>query len=217
MSDQQRWDMMRALGLGQPTGIEMPGETSGIIGPPDKWDRRQRYTTMFGQGMATSPLQVASMVATIANGGVKEPVHIVDSYRTPAGAVTKVEHDAPKQVLDADAASTLLKMMEAVTTDEGTARAAAVPGYHTAGKTGTTEILGSVGQEHGVVSSFVGSLPAEDPRVVIAVVVYRPQGEVVWGGTVAGPVFAKIGAQAMALLEVPPSTNAQTLYPQRVE
>lgn len=214
VSDKQRWEMMRALGLGSKTGIEMPGETAGMIGSPDKWDRRQRYTTMFGQGMATSPLQVTSMVATIANSGVKEPVHIVESYRSPTGAVTKTEQAPPKQVLDPDAASTLLKMMEAVTTDEGTARAAAVSGYHTAGKTGTTQILNAAGGEAGAVSSFVGALPAEDPRVVISVVIYKPTRGEIWGGTVAGPVFAKVGAQAMALLEVPPSTKPQTLYPQ---
>lgn len=215
VSDKQRWDMMRALGLGARTGIEMPGETEGLISSPDKWDRRQRYTTMFGQGMAASPLQVTSMVATIANSGVRAPVHVVDSYRTPSGNVVKADHEAPKQVLDANVASTLLKMMEAVTTDEGTARAAAVPGYHTAGKTGTTQILNAAGADVGVVSSFVGALPAEDPKVAISVVIYNPKRGEIWGGTVAGPVYAKMGAQTMALLKVPPSTAPQTLYPQQ--
>ncbi|MDU0968583.1 MAG: penicillin-binding protein 2 [Actinomycetaceae bacterium] len=217
VTDKDRWNMMRALGLGAKTGIEMPGEASGNIGTPEKWDGRQRYTTMFGQGMATSPLQVTSMVATIANSGVREPVHIIDSYRSPTGAVTKATHVTPKQVLDPDTASTLLKMMEAVTTDEGTARAAQVPGYHTAGKTGTTQILSPSGRDAGAVSSFVGVLPAEDPRVAISVVIYKPTRGAIWGGTVAGPVFATLGASTMALFDVPPSTKEQTLYPQKTQ
>lgn len=216
MSDNDRWDMMKALGLGEKTGIEMPGEADGIIGDPATWDGRQRYTTMFGQGMTASPLQVASMVATIANSGVRVPVHIVDAYKSANGVWTKPEREAPKQVMDPDVAQTLLKMMEAVTTDEGTARAADVPGYHTAGKTGTTEILGARGSDKGVVSSFVGVLPAEDPAVAIAVVVYKPTVGPVWGGTVAGPVFSKVGAAAMAQLGVAPSTAERTLYPQKV-
>lgn len=214
VDDKDRYNMMLKLGLGKRTGIEMPGESRGIIAKYNRWDRRQRLTTMFGQGMATTPLQVVNMMNTIGNRGIFVQPHLVEGYVSSQGAVTVKKNNAPKQVINQDVAATLVRMMESVTTDEGTARRGRVNGYRTAGKTGTTQLIAANGVSKGVVASFVGVAPAENPQVTVSVVVYQPRRGV-YGGTVAAPVFSQVMSQAMTLLDVPPSTEPQKLYPQQ--
>lgn len=212
VTDKQRYQMMTGLGMGQKTGIEMPGESPGIIGSPDKWDSRQRMTTMFGQGMACTPIQISSLISTIANRGVRMKPHLVEGYEDLQGVLHKAKQPAAAQKVDQNAAATLVRMMESVTTDEGTARNAQVSGYRTAGKTGTSEILSGSGASEGVVASFVGLAPAENPEIAVSVVIYKPTTGF-YGGVVAGPVFSQVTAQALTLLDVPPSTTKPKLYP----
>lgn len=214
VSDKSRHQMMKKLGLGERSGIEMPGESAGILPSPASWDGRQRYTTMFGQGIATTPLQVTQLMATVANGGVRMPARIIDSWTDRNGAVHKV--DAPKAVraMEPDTAATLMRMMESVTGDDGTAQLARVPGYRTAGKTGTTEIL-SGKDSGGVVASFVGAAPAEKPVVAVSVVLNKPQ-TLIYGGVVAAPVFSEVTGAALRMLGVKPSTESPKLYPLHV-
>ncbi|MDK7162462.1 MULTISPECIES: penicillin-binding protein 2 [Winkia] len=211
VSDKSRYQMMKKLGLGEPTGIEMPGETGGLVPTPQEWDGRQRYTTMFGQGIAVSPLQVTQLMATVANGGVRIPARIVDSWTDQNGVVHKTDTPKATRAMEPDTAATLMRMMESVTGSDGTAELAKVPGYRTAGKTGTTEILGGA-DSGGVVASFVGAAPAEKPAVAVSVVLNKPQTSV-YGGVVAAPVFSEVTGAALRMLGVKPSTEAPKLYP----
>ena len=212
VSDQQRYQMMKALGLGQKTGIEMPGESAGIIGSPKSWDARQRMTTMFGQGMACTPLQISALISTIANHGVYVAPRMISEYEDSQGIPEKAKVPAAAQKLDQNAAATLVRMMESVTSDEGTAKKAQIPGYRSAGKTGTSEIISGGGGSRGVVASFIGLAPAENPEIAVSVIIYQPKSGI-YGGVVAGPVFSQVAAQALTLLDVPPSSTKPQLYP----
>lgn len=212
VTDQQRYQMMKSLGLGQKTGIEMPGESAGIIGSPKSWDARQRMTTMFGQGMACTPLQISALISTIANHGVYVAPRMISEYEDSQGIPEKAKVPAAAQKLDQNAAATLVRMMESVTSDEGTAKKAQIPGYRSAGKTGTSEIISGGGGSLGVVASFIGLAPAENPEIAVSVIIYQPKSGI-HGGVVAGPVFSQVAAQALTLLDVPPSSTKPQLYP----
>ncbi|WP_067782917.1 peptidoglycan D,D-transpeptidase FtsI family protein [Actinomyces vulturis] len=200
VSDQARYDMMHAMGWGEKTGIQMPAESAGILLGPDAWDGRQRYTTMFGQGVATTALQSVAVLATVANKGVRVPPRVIESRIDHDG----VEHPEPQpegiRVLDEQHAALLTDMLIKVTEKGGTAEEAALDGYLVAGKTGTTEILTGEG---GTVASFVGFMPAKDPVIAIAVTVYHPRAAI-YGGEVAGPVFREVALAAMHALGVAP-------------
>ena len=103
-------------------------------------------------------------------------------------------------------------MMESVTSDEGNAKKAQIPGYRSAGKTGTSEIISGGGGSRGVVASFTGLAPAENPEIAVSVIIYQPKSGI-YGGVVAGPVFSQVAAQALTLLDVPPSSTKPQLYP----
>ncbi|WP_083562995.1 peptidoglycan D,D-transpeptidase FtsI family protein [Boudabousia liubingyangii] len=208
VTDEQRYQLMRRFGWGEKSGIDIPAEQSGLLPDYQKWGPRQRYTTMFGQGVSTTPLQVLDMVATIGNGGVRNKVHIIDGYTDPNGTFHKVELGKPQQVLSSQTAKTLVRMMEGVVTEEGTAPDAKINGYNIAAKTGTTQILSG---KKGFVASFAGLVPAENPAVAILVVAYRPQTSI-YGGVVAVPPFRKMAMRTMASLGVPPSTSGPELF-----
>lgn len=198
LADDVRYAYMERFGWGQATGIEMPAESSGIITSPDQWDDRTRYTTMFGQGLATTPLQAVQSLAAIANKGVRVAPRIVDAWIDAEGRVTPQAQPEGVRVLTEQTAATMTEMLITVTQEGGTAEAASVDGYLVAGKTGTTEIL----TEDGTVASFVGFLPARAPALAIAVIIYRPNG--VYGGTVAAPVFQKVALAAMQSMGIAP-------------
>lgn len=206
MSDERRYKYMQDFGLGAPTGIEMPSESVGQLRTPYKWDGRQRYTTMFGQGYSATLLQLNSMVATIGNSGVRVKPHLIDSITYPDGKIEATPADAGYQVISAEAAHNLIAMMEGVTGEGATGILGRVPGYRVAAKTGTAQIADASGGLGGRLGSFVGLIPAENPRLAISVVVYQPSG-IPYGGVVAAPVFSDIAAYAMTALNVPPSTE----------
>lgn len=196
-----RHKYIAAFGYGTTTGIELPGESPGLLAQPDQWDGRQRYTTMFGQGLAGTTLQAAQVLATVANGGVRVAPRVVDAWIDADGTQTAQEQAQPIQVISKETADALTEMLIGVTQKGGTAEAASIDGYLVAGKTGTTEIL----TEPGTVASFVGFTPAHDPAIAVAVVVYRPVGT--YGGTVAAPVFRKVALAAMHSLGIPPDPS----------
>lgn len=212
VKDSQRYAKLRQVGFGKVTGIELPGESAGILPPPEKWDGRQRYTIMFGQGLAATIVQVTNGMATVANGGVKVAPHLVDSWRTPEGKTIKKKVDAGTRVYTKETARKMLTMMQGVVSKEGGAPAAAIEGYPVAGKTGTTQIINSRGQEVGTVGSFSGVFPADNPRVVVTVVVNRPKTSI-YGVVVAVPAFKDIASATIRELGIPPTHSKFELYP----
>jgi cell division protein FtsI/penicillin-binding protein 2 len=191
---------IRRFGFGAPTGIDFPGESGGITTPVDQWSDVSIGNIPIGQGIAVTPLQLISAYAAIANDGVLEKPHLLKRI----GSEPEAEHSS-RRVISARTAATMRNMFEGVVTDDhGTGHKAGITGYAVAGKTGTANVA-----ERGVyvkgqyMASFVGFVPARNPRLVTLVVVTKPQrGE--YGGDVAAPAFERITKFALEYLNIAP-------------
>lgn len=213
LSPQQRHDYLADFGVGSATGIELPGETSGILAPADQWDGRQQYTVLFGQGVSQSPLRTASIFQAVANGGVQIEPRIVESVTGPDGTVSHPETPEGERVVSEQAARQTLQLMETVVT-EGGAKEAAVPGYRVAGKTGTAEAPSDQGDYEGFTTSFVGVAPVEDPRYLVGVTMQRPKGDVHTLGVTG--TFSTIMGEVLHHYNVAPSTTEAPKLPMQV-
>jgi cell division protein FtsI (penicillin-binding protein 3) len=196
------------FGFGKPTGVGLPGERRGTLRPVSHWGDIDFATHAFGQGLTVTPLQLAAGFAAIADHGMYHPPRIALQLTGSDGRLEEVERpsEAPTQhrVMSERAAQTLLTIMRGVTED-GTAKAAAIPGYPVAGKTGTAQkVSGGHYDASKYLSSFVGIVPADKPRLVIAVMIDEPQGTH-YGGVVAAPAFKAIAESALRYLGVAPS------------
>ena len=156
-------------------------------------------TLPFGQGESVTPMQMAEVYSAIANGGVLRAPHIVQSI---GGAA--VTTPAGHRIISTTTASEIRQMLRGVVGDGGTASGAAIPGYDLAGKTGTAQVAvdGHYSQSE-FVASFIGMVPANDPKLVVAIVVDQPQGDI-YGGSVAGPAFSKIVGWAVPYFGINP-------------
>lgn len=187
------WHMFRSVGFGQVTGIGFPGERSGRLSDHTHWADIERATFAYGYGFSVTPLQLAAAYLTIADGGVKQNVSILDNAR-PSGA----------RVMSATIAGELRTMLRGVVL-HGTARKAQIEGYTVAGKTGTVRRMGKHGYEDDShLAFFAGMVPAKSPRLVTVVMIDDPKGNNYGGGEVAAPVFAKVMAGAVRILNIPP-------------
>jgi cell division protein FtsI (penicillin-binding protein 3) len=198
---------VKRFGFGVKTGIDFPGETRGIVPPLERWSGSTIGTLPIGHGVAVTPVQMAAAYATVANEGVWLRPHVVEhvgSDQRPAVAA--------KRVLSPDVARQVMAMMRDVVV-EGTGQEAALPGYQVAGKTGTAAKPDPSGgySTSEYVASFVGVVPATDPRLVVLVTIDEPHGAI-WGGVVAAPAFADIARFALQYLEIPPDAP-ETLPP----
>ncbi|WP_218123781.1 penicillin-binding protein 2 [Quadrisphaera sp. DSM 44207] len=212
LTPQQRYDYLRRFGMGE-RHLGMPGETAGILTPPSEWDGRQQYTVLFGQGYGVNVLQAAQVYATLANGGVRMPTRVVAGTTAPDGTYAPADPGEGTRVVSEETARSVVSMLEGVVSAEGTGASAAVPGFRVAGKTGTAQAAGEGGYAgNGYTSSFIGVAPAEDPQVVVAVTLQRPQTDY-YGGTVAAPVFSDVMAYALAQRGVEPSSTEPDLVP----
>ncbi len=214
MSDETRYNYMRAFGLGERTGIGLVSESPGILHPWEKWDRRTKYATSFGQGVSVTALQTAQVFSVVANRGVKIAPSVIRGTNNADGTFTPKVANSPERVVSEKTASELMSMLTEVTNTGGTGGAAAIDGYLVAGKTGTAQAPDADGQMTRIVASFVGIAPADNPRVVVSVILYDPQSSI-YGGVVAAPVFKDVATFALQALRVPPSadTTALTQYP----
>lgn len=205
LSSQQLYDYFRRFGLGQPTGLGFPGESPGLLPPPSQWSGTQRYTLAFGQGYSVNTLQSADTFATIANAGVRVTPTLVEGYVDPGGRFQPAPAPARTQVVSAQAAQTVAQMLETVTQPGGTASNVTIPGYRIAGKTGTANrVDAACGCYRGYTSSFIGFAPADNPALVVAVVLQDPQrGK--YGSQLAGPVFRDVMSFALQSRKVPPT------------
>ena len=185
------------FGFGHQTGVDYPGESSGLVLPVEKWSGSTIGTVPIGQGIAVTPLQMVSAYATIGNGGVRVTPHLVGKIGTK-----RVQGARKTRVVSTHTADRMMAMFRDVVL-EGTGTQAAIPGYTVAGKTGTAQKA-----EHGryvtkYVASFVGLVPAKNPRLAILVMVDEPHGDI-YGGSVAAPAFRDIARFDLQYLEVPP-------------
>lgn len=182
------------VGFGELTGSGLPGEVTGTLHTPRVWRDIERATLSYGYGLAVTNLQLARAYTALASGGYLKPVTV----QLQSGPVEG------ERVIPARYTHDIIKMLQAVVEPGGTGTKAAVPGYSIAGKTGTVKKIGAHGYtENKYISVFVGMAPATNPRLVMAVTIYEPQG-VYYGGEVSAPVFGAVMAGAMRLLDIPP-------------
>ncbi len=205
---------IRAFGFGERLGIDLLGETPGLVRDPEKWSKRSLASIAIGQEIGVTPLQVITAVSAIANGGWVMTPHLVRQVKEidlqHIGGEGRLIREASPQVrrraISEGTAHEMVKVLEGVVSKSGTGLKAAIPGYTVAGKTGTAQKIDpATGRysAHEFVSSFVGFAPAEDPSVAILVMVDEPEGEA-WGGSVAAPAFSMIGREVLQYLKVPP-------------
>lgn len=192
--------MFERFGLGQSPGTGFPGENPGLLPERNRWRPIEHITLSFGYGMTATPLQLARAYTVFANDGRLKPVSLLKASEEPRG----------EQVLDPAIAAQLREMMATVTQKGGTATRAAINGYTVGGKTGTSHKVGPRGYEpNRYVGLFAGMVPATDPRLVTVVVINDPRGGEYFGGAVAAPVYARVTANALRLLRVPPDAVSE--------
>jgi cell division protein FtsI (penicillin-binding protein 3) len=208
------YNAMRSFGFGQRTGVELEGETAGILKDTSQWSALSLPTMAFGQEIGVTVLQMARAYAAIANGGLLPAVHLVEGVKRSGSAEFRsMPVPEPRRILSEGTAREMRRLLARVV-EMGTGQEAAIPGYTAAGKTGTAQkaVPGAGYSKDKTVASFIGFVPAEEPRVVIAVVVDEPHGKT-YGGDVAAPVFSQIGAEVMRLLREPPRRPAGARSP----
>ncbi len=193
------YSWVRRFGFGDPTGVEFPGEEQGIVPPPSQFSGSTMGNLPIGQGLSVTPMQMAAAYSAIANGGIlRAPQLVLDNGDSPV--VPPPGH----RVISKQTSAQLRQMLEGVLAPGGTASEVSVPGYTLAGKTGTAQVAIDGGySDTRFVASFVGFAPAQDPQLLVAVVVDEPQGNY-YGGVVAAPAFREIAKFALPYLEIPP-------------
>jgi cell division protein FtsI (penicillin-binding protein 3) len=197
---------VRSFGFGTATGVDLPGESSGLLRPTSKWSALSLASMSFGQEVGVTALQMTAAVAAVANGGYLMKPLIVRQIEDGKGNVVKeVKPMAVRRVIDPDTVDTLTTILKGVVTG-GTGRHAAIPGYVVAGKTGTAQKIDAQGRYSMVdhVASFVGYVPASRPALVVLVSLDSPRGARNEGGDVAAPVFARVAEHALRHLAIPP-------------
>jgi cell division protein FtsI (penicillin-binding protein 3) len=195
---------LKKFGYGRSSGIGFPGESSGILPKPEKWWATSMGTVPIGQGVAVTPLQIATVYATVANGGVVVPPRLVSTTVDAAGVRHEVPVRRSSRVIGDETARSLTQILVRVTEGQhGTGLAAAIPGYQVAGKTGTAQKARADGRGYsGYVASFIGFAPAASPRLVVAVILDEPRP--IWGGVTAAPVFKEVMQFSLRRLGIGP-------------
>jgi cell division protein FtsI (penicillin-binding protein 3) len=194
------------FGLGQPTGVGFPGEQDGILPSLGDWTPASIGTIPVGQGVAVTPLLMATVYAAVANGGVWIQPRLVRGFVDGDGAFHAAPAPATRRVVSEQTAATVTRILS-FAVDAGTGTRAQIPGFWVAGKTGTAQIpkLHGVGYTNKYVASFIGFTPASDPQLVIAAIIDRPVTE--YGALAAAPLFKEIGQWAIARMRIAPAAR----------
>lgn len=195
MGKDDLWGMFRRAGFGSATGSRLPGESAGVLHPPQRWGPIEHATMSFGYGISVTPLQLARAYTALANDGTLMPTTMLKQEQMAEG----------EQIMSAKTARELRDMLELAVSSDGTGKLAQVSHYRVAGKTGTVHKLGENGYaEKDYLSFFAGFAPATNPRLVMIVMVDEPSRGGHFGGDIAAPVFSKVMAGALRLLNIPP-------------
>jgi cell division protein FtsI (penicillin-binding protein 3) len=207
MAGPERLDkQVRSFGFGRPTGVDLPGESGGLLRPREEWAPMADIFMSFGHGLAVTSLQLVNSFAAVANGGTLYTPYIVRAV----GGTEARRAESVGRVLHPATARSVERLLEAVV-ETGTAKRAQIPGYRVAGKTGTPQKLAEGGRSYSnsrYMASFVGFAPARRPRVVCLVMIDEPAGGLE-GGAIAAPTFAAIVRSVLTYLRVPPGDPAE--------
>jgi cell division protein FtsI (penicillin-binding protein 3) len=214
--DQPFYDALKKYGFGTPTGVEIEGETRGILHPPARWSRLTPITMAFGQGVSVTAIQMTAAMAALANEGVRMHPFLVRAVLDKNG--NEIERTEPKEacrVVSPQTASTVVAWMERVVQDKrGTATLADGSGYSVAGKTGTAQkpdlVRGGYSRT-AVVASFVGIAPSRAPRIAALVAIDEPHRGSQFGGVIAAPVFREVCRRVLNYMSVPPDRPVEAV------
>lgn len=209
--DDRFYATVRGFGFGRQTGIDLPGESAGILHKVEKWGLLEKDYIAFGQGVSVTPLQLVSAAAAVANDGALLKPHVVAAVSR--GEVRLARYAMPPvagRPISPATARQLTRLLEGVVTG-GTGKAAAIPGYRVAGKTGTAQIPVRGGY-HGYLPSFVGFAPADRPALVGLVAIAEPQGNEYYGAQVAAPAFSAIIRQVLLYRGVHPERERPAIW-----
>jgi cell division protein FtsI (penicillin-binding protein 3) len=203
-------DGAETLGVGRPTGVDLPGENPGIFRALPRWSGLSTASISMGQEVSLNALQLARITAIAANGGYLVEPHLVTRIVEPGGrarAPHVAARDERVRVLSPQTADAISHILVGVV-EHGTGSKAAVPGFAVAGKTGTAQKAGVGGYQPGRhVPNFAGFAPADNPRCVAVVVIEEPQGGKYYAADVAAPIFSRVMAQALGILRIAPSNQ----------
>jgi cell division protein FtsI (penicillin-binding protein 3) len=195
---------MQRFGFGKPTEVAFEAETRGVLNDYRNWDGVTNFTTMFGQALAVSPVQMTVAYQTLANEGVRLNPILVAGCVDENGEITGQPKSTPTQVVSAKAANDVMLMLEKVVEQGGIGKATSVAGYRSAGKTGTAQIQDGAGYGKYFAASFFGMAPVDNPQYAMGVVIYKPKQ--VWQNAMAASAgYQKILAQVLLANRVPPS------------
>lgn len=211
LGEQRFYDYMTKFGFGAATGVDLPGEVTGKLRPPEEWSSLSLQSLSIGQEISVTPLQMARAFAVIANGGILYRPYIVKEIHDSSGTpIARVEPTMIRRVISPKNAQ-LIRQILANVVEQGTGNRAATNGYRVAGKTGTAQKFNRATGDYSstsLVTSFIGFAPVDYPEVVIAAIVDEPaQNE--WGGTVAAPLFKRIAERLLPYLDIPPDTTVR--------
>jgi cell division protein FtsI/penicillin-binding protein 2 len=214
MGEQRLYEHLKEFGFGQRTGIELPGESKGILPNVKKWYPVSIAQIPMGQGVAVTPLQMAMALCAIANKGVLMRPMIVSEVREQDGTVvTKYAPERVRRVISEEADREIIQALKTVVTD-GTAKNAAMTNYTVAGKTGTAQKNdGHKYYQDKYYASFIGFFPADNPEICIYVSLDEPKGSLHQGGQAAAPVFKEIAEKTANYLNIHPDKNVDTGLP----
>jgi cell division protein FtsI (penicillin-binding protein 3) len=211
VGDPTMYDYIKRFGFGSKTGIELPGETNGILRKVERWQPSSIGSIAIGQEVGVTPVQMVSAFGALANDGVRIAPHLIREVRDAGGNVVYRAQPEQRRVISAETAIALRGMLEGVTLN-GTAKKAQLDGYSAAGKTGTAQKIDPKTKAYSstkFVGSFVGFAPVSNPQVVIIVVIDEPAGAY-HGGDVAAPVFREVAEQVLPALNVMPDIETSS-------
>ena len=204
---QTQYDYLRAFGIDSPTGLNLPGESPGLVPAPSAWWGNERYTLSFGQGVDVNAVQMASVYSTIANGGVRVQPTLIQGTTSSAGAYTPAAASPSRRVIQASTARSLIGALQQVPGVDlaGGQPWGVIPGYAVAAKTGTSQEWDATRKclcKYG--SSWIGMAPGDNPQLVVSVNVQNPKKNGYFGAVVAGPVFYQVMKFALQTMKIPP-------------
>ena len=197
MTKQEHYNMLKQFGIGEKTGIDLPGESRGIIPPVSDWYKSTHATIGYGYGISVTAIQMASAISAIANNGVRVTPHVI-KY-SPEEEAKKIKHI---QTVSPETAHAVTKLLAG---SIGRSKSPVNLDYHVAAKTGTArKSSNNGGYTNKLVTSIIGFLPASNPQVEIYVVIDSPSKGALWGSTVAAPVFREVAMQTARIMNIPP-------------